>query len=564
VGPTYHRSMLTPADFRPSLHSSVLLVSLLAASCAGDEFGASGGGNDPTTTSTAATSTSTGEASTTTSSGAGAGTSTSSGEGGSGSSGSSTGGGSGTGGEGGEGSGGAPPGGDCNPELSGDQPIPASCGLFVDPNRPEGEVGTGTQADPFRTFGEALALATSGERIYAREGVAIEALDVTVEGVAIHGGLDDRWVFDGRGRTGIVRPDSAVDVVAPVLVGPSAQEILLTDLVIVDGNRSTGQSSIALLVTQTELRLARVNLVAEDGGDGADDETPAEDIGNQTEPDATLAGDFGQNGNGATPGGGGDGGTNLRSGCVSSGGDGGMGGPVANPSLGEAGDAGTPGATPGGAGGSSSPGGAENCENGTSGVDGAVGSHAQPQVGEGTLSLTGFVSVGGGAGGRGAVGRGGGGGGGTGASLSVGGTGGAGGSAGGCGGMAGRGGQAGGSSFALAIVGALVTFETDVVLTAGQGGDGGDGAPGQAGAFGGPVVLFGAENRCDGGAGGRGGTGGSSGPGAGGHSVGVALADGAFLGTPFVTVGDGGSAGLPGPGAGSAPSGRSEDSFAFE
>ena len=197
-------------------------------------------------------------------------------------------------------------------------------------------------------------------------------------------------------------------------------------------------------------------------------------------------------------------------------------------------------ACPDGKGGAGETIGGTACEPCTGGRPGATGQAGSGGKGAGAIAADGYTGSLGAGGDPGKVGQGGGGGGGSkGAggitcgnmtNLSVTGASGGSGGAGGCGGNGGNGGKAGGSSIALIVLGATVTFEK-VSMEVGQGGKGGKGGYGQPGGIGGIGHLGGtgaqgtpnaAKKGCTGGDGGTGGTGGPGGGGQGGHAIGVA------------------------------------------
>lgn len=540
-----------PSDLRCAL----VVASILAASCAGDEFTSTGTGTGGgSTTSAASTSAPSSSGSNTTTSGEGGSlASTSSGAGGS----------SGSGGGGGA----IDPVGDCDPELSGDVPIPDDCGLFVDPNLDEGTIGAGTSDDPFRSIRTALIAAASRDdrRIYIRAGIVEEPVSIAVEGVRVHGGLRSDWSWDGEQRTIIQRPPS-IAAVAPLTVGPSAQEVLLTDITVIDGERDAGESSIAVVVLRAELQLRRFTAVSSDGMDGAEGSTPNTEIGNTRDPDPSLMGVAGEAHVSGTEGKGGVGGQNAREGCESAGGSGGDGGEAVDGAIiqrpGEDGTVGMPGNTAFGAG---APVGG-TCSGGDDGIDGTPGPDGANALGKGGFTMSGiFVPPVASTGTRGLVGRGGGGGGGD-ASIDLGnaGDGGNGGSAGGCGGFPGTPGESATSSFAVVAIESHVRFDEAVTLLSGSGGDGGDGGSGQVGAFGGPQLVATSTTGCSGGAGGRGGQGGWGGAGAGGHSIGLALVDSSFTGRAAIIVDEPGVAGAVVPDEATTRDGSAEQSSQFE
>lgn len=508
------------------LRCAGILLAVAATSCAGDEFESSTGAGGAGATSGSSTTTSSGDG------GGGPATTSSStvtsGEGGSAV---STGGGGG-GGEGGgsEGGGGSGPVGDCDPEVSGEQPIPGSCGIFVDPNLPEGETGTGTKDDPFRSLADALAIVAGLDerRVYVKSGIVGDSVLIDIEGVQLHGGLSQGWTFQDGARTEIVQPAGDVQVAA-LEVRNAATEVRLEGWIIRAKEPTLpGESSIGILSVSSALALERVTVSASDGIAGADGQTPSDDIGNNTDfgfPDEDLTGGNGGLGTGNVAGARGPGGFNMRPGCDGGvGGDGGRGASTIGSVDGSysAGDGfdGEPSGGNGGEGASfSAVGGPSECTAGSNGSDGSTGPDGVSATGTPSLSpVEGFLSPQATAGTRGAVGRGAGGGGG-GLRDNVVGDGGGGGGAGGCGGFGGTPGGAGGSSVGLVLIEGSLSLES-VAIGVGNGGDGGDGSSGQRGAMGG-LAGFSNGNGCAGGFAGRGGRGGDGGAGSGGSSIGI-------------------------------------------
>lgn len=566
------------------LRCAAVLAGLLAASCSGDEFQGTGSGGASTTdaassavgsTGTPSTSPSSSSGDTTTTGEGGSPVSTSTGEGASSGEG-GAGGGSGSGGSSGSGGGGGgEPLGDCDPEVSGDAPIPDDCGLFVDPAS-SGDAANGTKVAPYASLQDAVdALDEEGSprRIYIQAGTLAESVFISGDGLEIHGGLSDGWSFGGTDKTIIAQP-TGDELVAGVVVDSAPAEVLLTDLE-VRGRSSAapGASSIAFVVSNAEVALLRVALRAYDGGDGVDGVVPTTDIGSMNGPDASLKGGLGGPGEFADSGPGGLGAENPRSGCgdsASKGSDGGDGAPggFVDPDNWTA-EAGDDAVASGGSPARTVNGNFTNCTAGAAPpsltTPGESGSSA---TGRGELTAGGVtrnIATGGGRGFRGFGGSGGGGGAWR-ERNSAAGDGGGGGSAGGCGGFGGTPGENAGDSIGIIAIGSTITFVSDVLIQVGNGGRGGDGAVGQAGAYGGGAQTNTGRNGCDGGAGGRGTSGGPSGAGTGGHSLGVAFLDTTFGATqPTVFVG---SPGLPGASpsesVGTAASGEAMDFSSFD
>jgi hypothetical protein len=564
----------------PGLRCAAVLASVLAASCAGDEFQGSGSGGASSTdaassavgsTGTPSTSPSASSGDTTTSGEGGSPVSTSAGEGASSGEGGGTGGTSGAGG----GEGGGEPLGDCDPEVSGDAPIPDDCGVFVDPE--VGQGGVGTKAQPFGSIAVALD-SIAGDippRIYLRAGTVAESVIITGgQGYEIHGGLTTDWSFGGDDKTIITPVDDAQ--LATMLIEDAPLEVLLTGLE-VQGRvvSAPGQSSVSIGLDNAELRLRRTILRAGNAGNGLAGLTPTTDIGSMSGPDDTLRGGLGNAGTEVAGGLGGDGGINERDGCddiISRGGDGGDGADavVADESNWEAdgGSGGTGG--PGGDGAAMLEGVSSPCEPGSFAADlpgyepGDPGTSAAEGLGvlsssQGIQRDTATTGTRGGNG-RGA---GGGGGGARRGTTDVGGDGGGGGAAGGCGGHPASAGGNGGHSIGIIAISSVVFFERGVTIQTGDAGRGGDGAPGQLGAYGGSVQTNTGRNGCDGGDGGRGDPGGDSGAGAGGHSFGVAYVDSLFAGPATMIIGNAGEAGVAPESVGNSVAGAADDFVEF-
>jgi hypothetical protein len=435
------------------------------------------------------------------------------------------------------------------------------CGVFVSTSGNDGSAGT--KAEPVKTLEEAIARAAEkGTAVYACAEEFAEAAEVPA-GVAIFGGLDcaSGWTWIGGMKKTTVAP--GVEAI-PLRLTSGEGTTRIEDVVARAADaQAPGGSSIAVLVDGAKAELARCELVAGNGADGAKGEdapgaapmqapsgnsgsVACSDLDGMGEPDATLPG-----------------GALVENQCgaeaLSIGGRGGDG----NVSIGGGGDDGTPLSSGNGTGGAGESTDTWNCNVGATNGGAGAGDNGTPgdaglaASGLGALSSTGYVGASGGAGTSGKPGQGGGGGGGAkGGSLLCGGVPGAGasggsGGAGGCGGLPGQGGGAGGASIALASVQATVTLK-DCTLTAGSGGKGGAGGALQPGALGGlpgqgGAGANGSNPGCDGGRGGKGGNGGPGGGGLGGHSLAIA-----FRGTPVTQQGKmvltPGAAGAGGPG----------------
>ncbi|WP_437486521.1 PGRS family protein [Sorangium sp. So ce1014] len=429
------------------------------------------------------------------------------------------------------GSGGGTP-GSCVPSENADA-VGDACGVFVSASG--NDDGAGTKAEPVKTLSAAIArVAEQQGAVYACAEEFTEAAEVPA-GVAVFGGLDcaNGWEWIGEEKRTIVAPAEEA-IALKVMRGVGTARIEDVSVRAADA-QTPGASSIAVLVDGATAELARCELIAGNGADGAEgtdapSEVPAQaapgnagtnacsDLDTSGAPDETLPG-----------------GAQVESACggdaLSIGGEGGAG----RVNNGGGGQVGEPGAL--GAAGSGEPAAGDwSCAaggTGQGGDNGPPGEFGPAASGLGALSSSGYVGVSGGAGGPGKPGQGGGGGGGAkgGAAICAGAVPGAGasggsGGPGGCGGLPGQGGGAGGASIALASVEGKVTLK-DCVLTAGNGGKGGAGGdlqPGGAGGVGGVggTGVGGSKNACDGGKGGQGGNGGPGGGGLGGPSLAIA------------------------------------------
>ena len=413
----------------------------------------------------------------------------------------------------------------CTPDdLSFAEELPTACaGVFVDQSAAAS--GDGSRGTPFKTVTEALVSADASKPIYLcatalPPGETI-ALPMGAE-LSIFGGLEcGSWARIGEPSRMVGMPD------APTLTVVGVQsKVRLEDLEIVAQDAIVeGGSSIAVLVANGSVELARCDLRAGDGFAGEDGVPYA------TQATSGPAGTNGQNGC-LGPGveTGGEAGVNT---CDGTGVTGGFGGSGTNSSTGGLGSDGENGGGIGGTGQSLSPG-----TSGADGAEGVEGANGPGGTGIGLLDAGGYLPAAPPASGEpGTAGRGGGGGGGAhNCQAGFAGPGGGGGGAGGCGGGAGNGGAGGGASFALAVAAGIVTL-VDCTLTATTGGSGGGGGDGQAGGNGGfggsPGAIGGANPNValarSGGYGGSGGRGGRGGGGVGGPSAAIARTDGASV-----------------------------------
>jgi hypothetical protein len=415
-------------------------------------------------------------------------------------------------------------------------------GVFVVPGATG---GSGTEASPFGSLGEALAAAdvSSGAKtvFVCATGEALDESVVLGSKARLHGALRcDDW-SKATSKTAWTAPTGEIPLRVEGADGASVTGFRIesrdaqgTDL---QGN---GNSSVAVLVLEgSVVTLSSCELVAGLGSAGAagTDGPNGPAPGFDSLPDVFT----GTNGAGCSSMGNPASSKNYfcpspdPAGTISLGGSGGEGAPPTVAA--QSGASGIPdlGAGAPGAGEPSS--GSWSCAangNGQDGELGGVGSDGGKGAGLGVLTNDGmFLGSRGQDGGWGGVGQGGGGAGGrrnvTGQICDLAserGPGGAGGGVGGCGGAPGLGGGAGGSSLALVSIGAVVTLEA-TKLTARAGGTGGEGGTGQPGGTGGPGGTAASGDianvkGCKGGGGGDGGPGGGGGGGRGGHSVAIA------------------------------------------
>ncbi|HTN88957.1 MAG TPA: hypothetical protein VL242_35005 [Sorangium sp.] len=465
------------------------------------------------------------------------------------------------------------------------------CGVFVSASASSG--GIGTKKRPFKSFAE-VAANRSKRRVYACAEAYDERSGIVFTGdVEVYGGFtecDGEWSWsEERATLTVTAAEEQAGTPNTIALMLDGGDNRLQNLnVIANGATAQGSSSIALLVNGGKVELFSSDLTAGKAGNGdpgtspSDEQAPSGISGIQGE--AACAGGTRHDGpEGAV--------TQCPVGGNSTGGRGGAGGTASEDDnemvvLGPSGKGGAgtpPYDTSGGSGGNGQPSPTGACE---AGKQGALGEEADPIVrptGRGTIDATGFTGVNGANGTPGKPGQGGGGGGGA-----MGGTGscstgtnpvplpgasGGSGGSGGCGGEAGGGGQAGGSSIALVILDAEVSFN-NVTLTAGDAGNGGQGGNGQRGGSGGPGGAIGgnkgsADSSCEGGRGGNGSDGRPGDGGHGGHSLGVAFKGSSALEGPLPSfalgkAGGGGQGGtLPSDGEG-GEDGLSEECWNFD
>ena len=432
-------------------------------------------------------------------------------------------------------------------------PIPLGCDLTKDPKEspkcidedagvfvsPTGKPGAaGTRTDPVGSITDALPKLDGPKgripRIYVCAGDYSENVSVSTK-VDIFGGLDCASWAPGAAKpkfTAKAPGDFALKITG-------ARDISITDIAF--AAQAAGQSaanSIAAFVTEASgnVRLARVDLAALEGANGATPAAPGADgaLMSSMPTPGTLDGNMGA----GTVGG-------AAQACTCVGGKTSTGGKGGDDNKdGEAGKLAVaipdpPTAT--GAGGSRT-----DCINtsagGRPGSKGPAGNDGEPST-LGSLEPAGWTPGGGAKGADGAAGQGGGGGAGE-----NGGGGGSGG-CGGCPGLGGEGGKGGGSSIALLVFNSPKLSLSTVTLSTKSAGDGGNGISGGSGISGGNRGLASAVGAaCNGGGGGAGGNGGAGAGGAGGVSVGI-LYKGPKPTSEGVTF-TGGTKGAPGGGPG--------------
>lgn len=433
------------------------------------------------------------------------------------------------------------------------------CGVFVSATFGD-DGGKGTSAKPFKTIGKAIA-AQKGKIYVCADGDYAERVELT-PGISLYGGLgcaNGQWTYAGT-KSAIKAPAPKEDEVQAALRVKGAGTSELQDLLIQAADAGfPGGSSIAMIVADATVSLARADLVAGNGATGATGMTPSDSVGPSDPTDTAVRGNDGK---AACQGGanGNIGGAQKSNAlCAESvGGSGGNG----QEAMGTNASDGLPLPDPnpggfglGGAGQTNT-----QCKPGADGANGEPGSDGAGAQEDGGLSADkGYVSTQGGSGGKGTPGQGGGGGGGAKGKTNCFGASGGGGGAGGCGGNGGLGAFGGGSSIGLISLNGKLRFDT-VNITTGQGGAGGDGGAGQTGGIGGNGGSGGlgdmsapaTTKACNGGAGGQGGPGGNGGGGRGGHSIGIAY-------TGAAPASDGATIKPGTPGAGGKGAGASGD-----
>ncbi len=442
----------------------------------------------------------------------------------------------GIGGDGGSGAGGAMPG--CTP--TDDQAIEAGCGVFVDSTNVDGD---GTQEAPYASITQALENLEGASHIYVCGAEDYEGSVVLPAGVSLTGGLScGSWTYGVSAD----KPRIVGDADLPAL-RLSGAGIITSFRVEAAAAETDGSSSIGVFANGSSATLRHVDIVAQEGAQGApgmpqaQDATPMHANGgtgengclNESFSDPGLAGV-------QTCGGvardGGVGGLGMN---ATDGDDGADGKPLGAAGQGGNGELGAPTPTACVTGGQGAAGG--------SGVPGA----GAPSSEEGELTAAGYIGAAGEEGGVGIAGQGGGGGGGANqctTGMGGAGPGGGGGGAGGCGGAPGEPGSGGGGSFGIISIDSTLTIDTVSIETS-TGGIGGQGDGGQPGMAGGDAGNPGGNGSgaCPGGPGGAGGRGGAGGGGRGGPSVGIATVGTTPIEQGTVTI-DIGVGGPPGPG----------------
>lgn len=429
------------------------------------------------------------------------------------------------------------------------------CGIFVS-NSIGNDNNAGTMQNPVKSIAEAITLARAGGGIRVIY-LCGEHFDVPLlwpdsegganEGAVFFGGLkcdDLSWIYQPNTKTLLTAPEGNI----PLRINGHLGPVNLYDVQVESKHAPAtnfGASSVALMVNEASVLLYRSLIIAGDGAPGITGASMnmAPALGGISGSDgAGMCSKFGTNPTTAPT-------LDCGGGVITSGGLGGSGGV----NQGWDGTAGTPGALNNAGLGEPDAGG--TCTNGGDGEVGISGAPGEAAVGMGSLDWDlGYIGISGGNGQPGTPGQGGGGGGGRDdANMCSGKTGPAGGSGGtgGCGGLGGSGGGPGGSSFAI------VSFRSNLMLSAtqvqsGNGGVPGFGGAGQEGGMGGLGGQGGKGGSsstwaCAGGIGGKGGNGGSGGNGVGGHSIGVAYLETAPIledGSGILVVGTPGEGGL--------------------
>lgn len=494
----------------------------------------------------------------------------------------SGGGGSGQGGTGGAGTGGAQADADAGPTCD-ETSTPDVEGCLVG-NRYAVFVaagatgGDGSKELPFGTIADGIAGArTKGvSRVIVCNAEYPEKVTLTPDqaGVSLFGGFTCPSDANGWSYTADARPLVNPTTTTALQIDGVTEPLTIQDVDFKAADATeAGASSIAAMVTASDVVLRRVAVTAGKGANGAPGNSGAPGTPGTAPATGTPAADeiTGKPAqcNGAqneAPGGvaisgsscgssGGAGGDGLKSTAVAQ--DGTMGTPSYSPadpvvSDGKGGKGATAGGSPG-----------EIGHNGSRGKNGTPGEQTIPL---GTFSTNGYAPAAGKDGTDGSAGQGGGGGGASVGSAVCTGAGGGAGGQGGCGGTHGKGGGGGGASIALWSWDSTVVLDT-VTLTStdgGAGGNGGNSGEGGAGAEGGKGGgdNTGIARGGAGGVGGRGGFGGSGSGGTGGPSFGIVFHGPAVTqqNTSSPTVGNGGVKGAGGsvtgfPGTGKAPDG---------
>jgi len=385
---------------------------------------------------------------------------------------------------------------------------------------------TGTQAQPVRTLGKALAAAQTGpRRVYACAEVFVEAIELPT-GVELWGGLDctGGWRYVGETSKTTIAPEAGM---IPLRVMPGVGTAIVADVraQAADATQPSGSSIAALVNPDAMVEIVRSELVAGHGAAGVSPGT-----GGQFPAEAGAPGADGGAACSAGVVAGGPPTMQTCRGVDSIGAQGGYGGinsggsglqgqpePFPNPQ----------GSGLGGTGWSNG----SLCDDGQPGAWGANGAQGAGAKGGGRITAAGWEGEQGQDGGDGLPGQGGGGGGGSrgGAmfcgAAPLGGASGGGGGTGGCGGTGAKGGGYGGASIGLLSLSGGVTIRSTTITTS-RGGDGGSGGVGQLGGQGGERGSGGqgfnlSPPGCFGGHGGKGGDGGHGGGGLGGPSVGI-------------------------------------------
>ena len=151
--------------------------------------------------------------------------------------------------------------------------VASDCGVFVSSSMGD-DKNPGSQKEPFKSLQSAIA-AANGRPVYACGESFREPVSVTT-GVTLYGALDcaNGWAYDGSKKTALTASADAI----PLTLSASATGAVVSvfDFAITAADASAaGGSSIAVLANGATATLARVDLVAGKGADGAVGIAPA-------------------------------------------------------------------------------------------------------------------------------------------------------------------------------------------------------------------------------------------------------------------------------------------------